>query len=190
MSLSDKRNEPVNPIRFVKPGEEGYKAIRFLDESINSRYRYVIAKTTENGRYVRGNLLYYKLDGVEVYTDLNNLIFVDEANKSLIIRENASVISEIAPDDPSTKQYVVLYTDSSFDEEEGFSDAPLYWESYIGRENAYEAIKTNIYNIDVNHSLILVDNVPLKDSLTVREFIEYLVNADIVPDEIDFDELD
>ena len=183
----ERQKEPIKPIKFVDPKKStGEIPIKFIDRDLNSRFNYAILKTTENGRYVRGNMLWYMLNGVEIYTDINNVIFVDEANKCLFIRDNASVVDEIAPADPESKQYIILYTDFGFED----NGDPLRWESYIGRSNAYEAIKTNIYSIDPDKSLVLVDNVKLEDSLSVREFVEYLVNANIVEDEIDFDVID
>jgi hypothetical protein len=186
-SRIEKQEEAVQPIRFLEEEEElKYQPIKFMDQDVNSRFQYAILKTTENGRYVRGNMLYYSLNGVEIYTDINNIIFVDEQNKTFFVRNYESALSEIAPDNPEKKQYIVLYTDLEFDE--FGNEIPLRWESYIGRMNAYEAIKTNISLIDPDKSLVLVENVALKDSLSIRQFVEYLVNADIVPDEIDFDE--
>ena len=182
-----RQKEPIQPIKFIDPDKDtAYKPIKFMDKDPNSRFNYAILKTTENGRYVRGNMLWYILNGVEIYTNINNVIFVDEANKCLFIRDNSSVVDEITPADPESKQYIILYTDFNFEDNED----PLRWESYIGRSNAYEAIKSNKYEIDPDRSLVLVDNVKLEDSLSVREFVEYLVNANIVEDEIDFDDID
>ena len=182
-----RQSEPIQPIKFIDPKKSvAQSPIVFMDQDVNSRFNYAILKTTENGRYIRGNMLWYTLNGVEIYTDINNIIFVDEANKSLFIRGNDSVVNEIAPEDPESKQYIVLYTDLYFDEDG--DDIPLKWEAYIGRSNTYQAIKSNIYQLDPDKSLVLVENVPLKDSLSVRQFVEYLKNADIIDEEIVFEE--
>jgi hypothetical protein len=184
----DRQNEPIEPIKFVEKGKSTAQSpLVFMDQTLNSRFNYAILKTTENGRYIRGNMLWYMLNGVEIYTEINNIIFVDEANKSLFIRGNDSVVNEIAPDNPEEKQYIILYTDSSFDEY-GDEEVPLKWESYIGRSNAFQAIKANLYDLDPDKSLVLVENVALKDSLTVRQFVEYLKNADIIDEEIVFED--
>ena len=173
--------EPIKPISFGKKGEKiSYNPIDFLDNSINGKYKKAILKTTENGKYVRGNMLFYKMNGIEIYTDINNIIFVDEANHNLIIRDYENALDEIAPSDPEQKQYIVLYTDNDYDED---NDIPLRWESYVGRDNAYQSIKINLPIIDFDKSIVLVDNVPLKDALTVRQFIEYLKNANIIPED-------
>ena len=47
----------------------------------------------------------------------------------------------------------------------------------------YESIKSNAPVIDVDKSLVLTETVPLKDSLTVRQFMNYLKNSNIINDE-------
>lgn len=184
----DKYQDKVvrSPIEFFDPekGPPKRSPIIFEQDHINSEYNFAILKTTENGKYVRGNMLFYKFNGVEIYTELNNLILVDVLNKSLTIRKASDVISEIAPTNPEQKQYIILFVDMGYDETS--EDIPLRWESYIGRQNAYQSLLTQISVIDLDRSKILVDNVPLKDSLSVRKFLEYLKNANLVPED-DFD---
>ena len=171
-----------DPIEFFDPAK-GRDPLVFEHEHINSKENFAILKTTEGGKYVRGNMLFYKFNGVEIYTELNNLILVDVLNKVLTIREASEVINEIAPVSPERKQYIILYVDMGYDESD---EVPLRWESYIGRQNAYNALLTQLPVIDLDRSKVLVDNVPLKDSLSVRKFLAYLKNANIVPDD-DFD---
>lgn len=188
MGFLERSKQPKDAITFVET-KDGQKVtqtpISFFNENINQENQYAILRTTENGKYIRGNMLFYSLKGVEIYTELNNIIFVDELNNTLFVRDYSKAVNAIAPDDPEQKQYVVLYTDLDFSED---YETPLRWESYIGRLSCYEAIKSNLSIINIDKSLVLVDNVALKDSLSVREFIEYLINADIVDDEIDLNE--
>lgn len=158
------------------------EAIVFMDRGINTSERYAILKTTDNGKYVRGNLLFYKFKGIEIYTELNNIIFVDTINNTLFIQEYGNVIDGIAPDNPEERNYIVLYYDLSDNNEDEF---PLRWESYSGRTETYESLKLNLSIIDFDKSLVLVDNVALKDALTVRQFIEYINNTNIYQDNID-----
>lgn len=162
------------------------QAISFLDSNVNQNNKFAILKTTDNGKWVRGNLLFYEFNGVEIYTSLNNIIFVDTINNTLFIEEYSKVIDGIAPDDPEQRNYIVLYHDIS-DNEDQF---PMRWESYAGRTEAYEALKLNLAVIDFDESLVLVDNVALKDALTVRQFIEYLKNANLYQDDIDLSDYD
>lgn len=186
--FGDKDKKKVtSPIEFVQ-GNESYqdKPLGLIKQDINNETGFAIARTTDNGKWVRGNMLYYLFNGVEIYTEINNIIFVDTINNTLFIREYSKVSEGIAPVDPEERQYIILYTDIGYeDAEDGF---PLRWESITGRLNAYESLKPNLPVIDVDKSIILVDTVKVSDALSVREFIKYLQNADIVDKyEIDID---
>ena len=174
--FDNKSNKPVVQIEFTDKVQEN--PISFIQKDINTETSFAILKTTENGRYMRGNMLYFSLNGVEVYTDPNNIIFVDTVNNTLFIKEYSKVISEIAPEDPEQKQYILLYTDLGY--EDGDQEFPLRWEAAQGRTNAYESIKSNAAVIDIDKSIVIVENVAIKDCLTIREFVDYVKNADMV----------
>ena len=181
----DNKKGPIVPITFGNNTDKiTYKGISFFDKDINDKNHFAILKTTENGRYVRGNRLFYEINGVQIYTELNNIIFVDSVNNTLFIQEYEHAINEIAPDNPEQKQYIVLYTDLGCED----SSEPLRWEAYIGRDATYQSIKINLPVIDIDKSIVLVDNVALKDSLTVRQFIEFLKNADYIDEEINLED--
>lgn len=186
MALEDlfgKREKEVkSPISFVKPGED-YRTnpVGYIEHDINGVDRFAILKTTENGKYMRGNTLYYKLDNVEIYTEATNVIFVDLKNKTMFIREYEKVLKEINPDDPEQRQYILLYTDMGYETTD--EEFPLRWEAVSGRSQAYENIKINAPVIDIDKSLVLVETVAFKDSLTVRQFINYLKNGNLIKDE-------
>jgi len=171
----------IQPIEFVKPGESF--AITPLErlEQVNGITSFAILKTTEGGKYMRGNMLYYNLNGVSIYTDPNNVIFVDTINNMMWVREYEKVLKEIEPDNPEEKQYIMLYTDLCYEDDD--QEYPFRWEAVIGRSNAYEAIKINAPVIDIDKSLVLVETVGFKDALTVRQFIDYLQNSGIVEDD-------
>lgn len=155
--------------------------ISFMEKDIKGENNFAILKTTESGKYVRGNMLYYSLNGVEIFTDINNVIFVDIENNTLFVREYEKVLNEINPEDPELKQYIILYTDLGF--ENGGDEIPLRWEAVQGRTNAYENIKINAPVIDIDKSYVLVETVSFKESLSVRSFVEYLKNADMVEED-------
>lgn len=183
----DENNKPIQAVSFVdKSKGEKYqvKGLVGFEEDINGVTSFAITKLTEHGKYMRGNLLYYSMNGVEIYTDPKNIIFVDTVSKNMFIREYEKVIKEIAPDDPEQKQYILLYTDLGFDEDSmDQSEFPLRWESVTGRTQAYNNIKTNAPIIDIDKSIVLSETVSLKDALTVRQFAEYLKNAELIVDE-------
>jgi hypothetical protein len=156
-------------------------------EEVNKDDCFAITKLTAGGKFVRGQHLFYNMRGIEVYTDINNIIFVDLHNNTLFIKEFAKIEKSINTSDPNNRQYLILYTDLGFGGD--YQEFPLRWESYTGRTTAYDSIKVNLPVIDIDKSIVLTDNVPLKDAISVREFIEHLQNAGFVdPDEIDLDE--
>ncbi len=178
------KDELISPVIFHEPGEDfGSSPVSFIEQDINSPTRYAINRLTMGGKYVRGNMLYFSYNGVEIYTDIDNIIFVNEETNTLFIRENSKVQSEINPTNPENRQYILLYTDLGYDEAENDSEFPLRWEAVTGRTEAYENIKNNAPVIDIDKSLVLVENVALKDSLTVRDFMNYLKNSDIINEE-------
>jgi hypothetical protein len=186
MGLFDNKDKDIiSPVKFVKDGENfKYSPIGFMENDINGVTRFAITKLTENGKWMRGELLFYSLNGVEIYTDPKNVIFVDTANNTVFIREYEKVINQITPDNPESKEYILLYTDLGYDEnEESSEEFPLRWEAVTGRRQAYDNIKINAPVIDIDRSLVLVESVALKDSLTVRQFMEYLKNSDIINEE-------
>ncbi len=155
-------------------------------EEVNKDDCFAISKLTAGGKFVRGNHLFYNMRGIEVYTDINNIIFVDLHNNTLFIKEFAKIEKNINTKDPEERQYILLYTDLGFNDD--YKDFPLRWESYTGRTAAYDSIKNNLPVIDIDKSIVLTDNVPLKDAISVREFIDHIQNAGFVdPDEIDLD---
>lgn len=176
MAWFNKNSSPITPVEFTENVQDN--PISFIDKDINNETSFAILKTTENGKYMRGNLLFYSLNGVEVYTDPNNIIFVDTVNNTLFIKEYSKVINEIAPKDPEQKQYIILYTDLGYDN--GEEEFPLRWEAAQGRLNAYESIRSNAPIIDIDKSIVIVENVAIKDALTVRQFVNYIKNADMV----------
>jgi hypothetical protein len=178
----DKKKKITSPVEFVKDGED-YRssAISYIEKDINGVDRFAILKTTEGGKYMRGNTLFYSLDGIEIYTESTNVIFVDLVNKTLFIKEYEKVLNEINPTDPEQRQYIMLYTDLGYENDE--EEFPLRWEAVSGRSQAYENIKVNAPVIDIDKSLVLVETVAFKDSLTVRQFIDYMKNGGFIKDE-------
>ena len=73
-----------------------------------------------------------------------------------------------------------MYTDLGYDEDDSI---PLRWEAVQGRTKAYENIKTNAPVIDIDRSLVLVETVAFKDAISVRDFVQYIKNADMVEED-------
>lgn len=179
--FGEDQNKARPAISFVEPGKHQQKALSKI-EQVNGITNFAILKTTDGGRYMRGNKLFFCLNGVSVYTEPDNIIFVDIKNNTMWIKEYEKVLNEINPVDPEHKQYIMLYTDLGYDSDDA-NEFPLRWEAVTGRTSAYENIKINSSVIDIDKSLVLVESVTIKDALTVRQFIDYLKNGDIINEE-------
>ena len=185
MNIFDKK-EPIEPIKFFNKDEEFRpNAISFFDVDLNGQQRFAITKTTENGKYLRGNILFYSLNGVEVYTDPDNVIFVNLELNTMFIRSMEKVSKNISPDNPEQREYILLFVDLEYESEE--TEYPMRWEAVTGRTVAYETIKLNAPVIDIDKSLVLVDDVKISESLTVRQFMGYLKNGNLIENAEEFD---
>lgn len=173
--------EPEVPIEIVE-NWQGESPIG-REEEINSEDAFAILATTENGKWVIGNRLFYTLNGVTVFTELENVIFVNKTMKTMFVKKYEQVQQQINPTDPESREYILLYTEIEYTEAE--NELPLRWEAVVGRKQAYEAAKINAPLIDLDKSLVIVENVPVDKALTVREFIEYMHNAGYVNDDFD-----
>lgn len=164
-------------IYFIEEGDKyQVNPIYKIDETVNTPNRFVILKTTANGRFLIGNMIHYSMNGIDIITDSDNAIFVDRINNTVFVREFQKALREIAPEDPEQRQYVILVVDLV---EEEFNE----WVAVSGRTNTYEYIKSHAYTMDVGQSIVLTENVSLKDALTVSQFVKYLKNGDIVEDD-------
>lgn len=175
--MINKRERSREPIFFMDKDED-YRVnpIYMIDEEINTRDRFVIMRTTDNGKWIRGGMLYFKLDKVQIFTDINNAIFVDLRNSILFVKEQQKVMEQIKPVDPEHRQYIILMY---------CQDGEYLWEAMEGRQSIYDWIKTyiDIYEFDPKQSIVLTENVALKDAFTVSKFIKYLQNSNLVEDD-------
>lgn len=138
--------------------------------------------------YLKGKDIYIPSPedaNIELGEDDYNAYAIVSYTKDVDIDKYDKDIKELTPNSPEEKQYIVLYTDLGYEEsEESF---PLRWEAQQGRTNIYECIRSNIGVIDLDKSIVCVDSVPLKDSLTVREFVSYVNNAGYIDEEDQID---
>lgn len=176
-------NAGNSPIYFIGKDEQWQvNPIYKLDDSPDTPNRFVIVKTTANGKYLVGDMIHYNYKGVEIITDSTNAIFVDKINETVFVREFDKALRSISPEDPERRQYVILMV--GYDNE--YEDDMFQWSSVTGRTGAYEFIKMYAYVMDIERSIVLTDNVVFKDALTVSQFVHYLKNSQMVPDD-DFD---
>ena len=175
------QDEPIRPFEFVKKGEAQNPFVDVKSE-ISGPDRFAIMRTTENGKYVRGGKLYFKLNGVEIYTDINNIIFFFFLNNIFQVESGEKVLDEISPDNPKDKQYVILI--KGYD-----TNAEFTWEAITGRLETYNFIVDNIEMLDLDPkgSLVLTENVSLKDALTVEQFIKHIQSIESIDDGFDIE---
>ena len=177
-------NKIKQPIFFMNKGKDYHvNPIYLIDEKINDEQKFVITRKTDNGKWVRGGTLWYAINGVQIFTDINNAIFVDLRSQIAFVEEVEAVVEEIESTDPEQKQYVLILSDSKF------GDESFIWRAMVGRLETYEWIKRNVdmLEFDPKDSFVLTDNVAWKDALSVYEFVKHLQNANLVPEDDDFD---
>ena len=82
----------IQPIKFVDPKQDiKINPFFIMEDHPNDKYRFAILSSTENGKYVKGGMLAFNFNGVEIYTELNNAIFVDMINKTFKRRKCKNV---------------------------------------------------------------------------------------------------
>ena len=171
---------------FIFTGKKPISPFYNIETESNGPDRFAIIKTTDNGKYIRGNMLFYKYKGIEIYTEINNAIFVDTINDTINIKDYSKTLEEINPVNPEERQYVIIIVSDEDIEDQGIN---MYtWDAMIGRSTMYKYIVDNIElkYMDPDKSIILTDNVALKDALSVTQFVNYLKNGNLVPED-DFD---
>lgn len=175
----DDDSAPKKAFTFVAQDTK-QKPFSFMKDNINDTDKFVINRLTDNGAYIRGGMLYFKLNGVEIFTDTDQSIFVDKKNNIVTIRKADNLKNIEDETDPELRQYIILIYGSGEEDE-------YRWESMTGRTTMYKYIKDNVEDIDVDQSIILTENVAIKDAFTVSQFVKYLQNGNLIEDEDFFD---
>ena len=171
--------KPVSPISFGKDAKKAQSPFIFFQEDVNSPDTFAIMASTDGGKYVKGGMLYYKLNDVEIFADLDCVIYVNKIENSYTVKRN-NISQSISSKDVEQQQYIILLYPSDGGEESEFT-----WSSVIGRTNAYEIIKSEFPSgaYDPDNSFVLVGNVKLDDALSVTEFVNYLKNSNLIPED-------
>ena len=177
----DNKKKLHSPIIFHE-SEYKINPLQPFDRLINGRNKFAITATTGNGKYVRDGYLFYKMNGIEIYAELNSILMINTVDKTVFIKTDKKLSESISPSDPELIEYVILYTDLGYED----GDEPFRWVKVQGRTNAYNNIKDNATLINIDLSCIISESVALKDALSIREFCEYLKNANVFSDD-DFD---
>lgn len=164
----------INPIHQYAPGEK-INPIHHLYEQ--SEYRSIITKN--NIGNIRGNKLYTRVGGYDIFTSLNDTIIVDTSNRNVIIQREEE--ETLTPADE--RKYLLLLT-SNDDSEEGLSNE---WFSVIGRQEAFDLIVLFADNIDIQNSYILAETIRMKDAIPVFSFLKMCIDKELVQNPTGFD---
>jgi hypothetical protein len=116
---------------------------------------------------------------VEIFADVDCVIYVNKIENSYTVQKN-NISQSVTPKNAEEQQYVILLYPVDGGEENNFT-----WSSVIGRQNAYEIIKSEFPSEawDPDKSFVLVGNVKLDDALSVTEFVNYLKNSNLIPED-------
>ena len=151
-----------NPISFSDDWKS--KGIYFLGDTNNNSE---IVITKNDRAYVRGDQLYFKYKDINIYTDLDNIIYINTKTDIIQIKK----YKELSP--PEEREYLILLV--YYDEE-----LPNTYQGFIGRQNVFDYLKSIAEEIDIEQSLILVETVEFKNAINIYEFMkECILNGTV-----------
>ena len=147
------------------------KSIYFLGDETN---KHEIVITKKDKSCIRGEQLFYNYKGINIYAELDSIIYIDTKNDIIQIQKH----KELTP--PDQREYLVLlvYYDESLSNS---------FPGIIGRQNAFDYIKSMIEEINIEESIILTETVEFKDALNIYEFMKECILNGIVENEDGFD---
>lgn len=174
----------ISPIHSTPNGVTS--PIYFLDDNINTENRFIITRFTDGGKYVRGNMIFYTMKGVEIYAELEDAIYVDLINHTAVVKKFKEIEDETTKVDPEERQYILMLVPYGY--EECDNDTSCKWVAMQGRTSTYEYIRDHIesYEFDPARSLVLTQNIKFKDAFTIVQFVDFIKNSDMVAED-DFD---
>ena len=158
-------------LRFFEDNENWKpNAIYFMGDESNE---HEIVITSDDREYVRGDKLYVQYNDVDIYADLNQVIYINTKTNMVYIKEN----KKLSP--PEEREYLVLL---SFYEGEQNT-----YQGIVGRQNTFDYLKSIIEAIDIGSSMVLAETVAFKDSITVYDFMKRCIEDDMVQNNDGFD---
>lgn len=163
-------SEKKQAIRFFDENDKNWnQGIHFLGDSPDE-----IVITKNDKQYIRGSKLCVEFNGIVIYADLDQRIVINRKTNTVYTER----IKQLAP--PEEREYVLLI--QYYDDYESRT-----YESVVGRQAVFDRIKTMADDINLRSSLVLVETVPIKDSLTVYEFMKKCIEENIVENNDGFD---
>ena len=163
-------SEKKEALHFYEDGES-YKqqGIYFMGDKSNT---HEIVITSDDREYVRGDKLCVTYNGIEIYADLNQIIYINTKNNTVYIKENKKL------SEPENREYLILL--ASF-------DGTNTYQGILGRQATFDYLKGIIEEIDVDSSMILAETVAFKDSITIYEFMKKCIDEELVQNDDGFD---
>ena len=159
-----------NAIYFSDDGKRN--TIRFLGESELKPDEIIISKN--NPMHIKGDKLYYKYKDIDIYADLDNIIYINTSNDIIKIMR----YKELSP--PDKREYLVLL--SYYDE----SISNTY-QGIVGRQNVFDYIKSIVEEINIQESLILAETVEFKNAINIYDFMKECILNNAVKNDDGFD---
>ena len=154
---------------FLDDNEEKVEdCIYFLGDGTNES-EIVITKNDKS--YVKGNMLCFNYKGIDIYTDLDNAIYINTDTNTIQIKKYKELTL------PDKREYLLLlsYHDNKIENT---------YQGCIGRQNVFDFIKSIVEEIDIEKSLILAETVQLKDAINIYEFMrECILNKTVENDD-------
>lgn len=161
--------EKKDAIRFYDNDEWKGKSIYFMGDKSNEEE---IVITSDDREYVRGDKLCVEYNGIQIYADLNQVVYINQKTNVIYIKEN----KKLSP--PEEREYLVLL--SFYNEQNTF-------QGIVGRQDTFDYLKSIIETIDIGSSMVLAETVAFKDSITVYEFMKRCIEDGMVQNDDGFD---
>ena len=163
----------VSPI--IEYDEYGrQKAIYQIGEG--GDFEEIITKNTPQA--VRGNQIWTRVGGYDLFTDINNTIIIDKRGANILVLGN-KIEDEITP--VNEREYLLLLVGA---EDTEFEDT---FRGIVGRQNVFDTVVGIVDLIDMHESKILAETTQLKGAITVWDFMKMCVDKDLVENPTGFD---
>lgn len=158
----------IEPIKFTKDWEK--KPIYFMGQDNPNE----IVITKNDKQYVVGNQLYFKYKDINIYADLDSLIYINTKTDIIQIKK----YKELTP--PNNREYLVLLV--YYDEQ-----LPNTFQGIIGRQETFDFIKSIAEEINMEESLILTETVEYRNAINIYDFMKECIMNKTVNNDDGFD---
>ena len=166
----------INPIHQYAPGEK-INPIRHVMEQTPTQT--IITK--KNIGNVRGNMIYTRLGGYDIYAPLDSVISIDSEQRNVFIFDKEDNTTSPA----NERQYLLLFVSQDESEIDDFM-----WIMTYGRQEAFNQIVELADVMNLQESLILAETVRLKGAISMYSFVKQCIDKEVVENPTGFDYTD